>query len=51
VEEVLDGGSEEEIAEQGNGGFLLKGKIGFFGNFLFFSSQIAFHWTINKRYF
>jgi len=29
VEEVLDGGSEEEIAEQGNGGFFLKGKLGF----------------------
>jgi hypothetical protein len=47
VEEVLDGGSEEEIAEQGNGGFFKKGKLGFLEIFLFFSSQIAFHWTIN----
>jgi len=50
VEEVLDGGSEEEIAEQGKwwGNFFWE--IGL-GEFFVFSSQIAFHWTINKRYF
>ena len=35
MEEVLDGGSEEEIAEQGNGGFFLKGKLGFLEIFCF----------------
>ena len=35
MEEVLDGGSEEEIAEQGNGGFFLKGKLGFWKFFVF----------------